>query len=239
MEPAGARGAPTRASLGWRWELDAEGVSPRGDEAQELCHPLQQHVAAALQQPALQQLSGHRERGPRVRLLPAGVRCRGCGVIGGPCCRPRLPRCESCRSLSASPAARSALRTASCLGHGVARGKRLCAGGPRRPQIWVARLVSGHGDDDATGHEAVEGGFRHTPTWCAKCRILGSGRPLRFEHWGARGDFAFYLPVPHRIAMNLSYTMNNTGTRGLYWFRPPLWCNTLIQCVVWWIASWA
>ena len=20
---------------------------------------------------------------------------------------------------------------------------------------------------------------------------------------------------------------------------PPLWCNTLLQCVVWWIASWA
>ena len=28
-------------------------------------------------------------------------------------------------------------------------------------------------------------------------------------------------------------------TQGLYWFEPPLWCNTLLQCVVWWIASWA
>ena len=28
-------------------------------------------------------------------------------------------------------------------------------------------------------------------------------------------------------------------TKGLYWFGPPLWCNTLLQCVVWWIASWA
>ena len=28
-------------------------------------------------------------------------------------------------------------------------------------------------------------------------------------------------------------------TQGLYWFRPPSWCNTLLQCVVWWIASWA
>jgi len=27
-------------------------------------------------------------------------------------------------------------------------------------------------------------------------------------------------------------------TQGLYWFGPPLWCNTLRQCVVWWIASW-
>ena len=28
-------------------------------------------------------------------------------------------------------------------------------------------------------------------------------------------------------------------TQGLYWFGPPLWCNTLLQCVVWWITSWA
>ena len=28
-------------------------------------------------------------------------------------------------------------------------------------------------------------------------------------------------------------------TQGLYWFGPPLWCNTLLQCVAWWIASWA
>ena len=28
-------------------------------------------------------------------------------------------------------------------------------------------------------------------------------------------------------------------TQGLYWFGSPLWCNTLLQCVVWWIASWA
>ena len=28
-------------------------------------------------------------------------------------------------------------------------------------------------------------------------------------------------------------------TQGLYWFGPPLWCNTLLQCVVRWIASWA
>ena len=28
-------------------------------------------------------------------------------------------------------------------------------------------------------------------------------------------------------------------TQDLYWFGPPLWCNTLLQCVVWWIPSWA
>ena len=36
---------------------------------------------------------------------------------------------------------------------------------------------------------------------CARaCRISGFGRPLRFEHWGARGDFASYLPAPLRLA---------------------------------------
>ena len=42
----------------------------------------------------------------------------------------------------------------------------------------------------------MEDEFRRTPTWRAKCRISGSDRPLRFEHWGARGDFAFDLPAP-------------------------------------------
>ena len=32
------------------------------------------------------------------------------------------------------------------------------------------------------------------------CRILGSGRPLRFEHWGARGDSTLYRLAPRRIA---------------------------------------
>ena len=40
LEPACARGAPARAALDLRRELSAEGVSPRGGEAQELCHPL-------------------------------------------------------------------------------------------------------------------------------------------------------------------------------------------------------
>ena len=41
----------------------------------------------------------------------------------------------------------------------------------------------------------VEDEFRRTPTWRAKCRISCSGRRLRFEHWGARGDYAFNLTV--------------------------------------------
>ena len=44
----------------------------------------------------------------------------------------------------------------------------------------------------------MEGEFRRTPTWRAKCRISGSGRPLRFELWGAREDYAFYLTISQR-----------------------------------------
>ena len=38
--------------------------------------------------------------------------------------------------------------------------------------------------------------FRRTPTWRTKCQISGSGRPLRFEHWGAREDLS---PTGSRI----------------------------------------
>ena len=80
--------------------------------------------------------------------------------------------------------------------------------------------------------KAAEGGFRCTPTWRAKCQISGSGRPLRFEHWGARGDLSptDLRPISLR---DLCWKQQKTqGTRGLYWFGPPLWCNTLLQCVV-------
>ena len=66
-----------------------------------------------------------------------------------------------------------------------------CSARARRAQTW-ARWSEENG--------VVEDEFRRTPTWRAKCRISGSGRPLRFEHWGARGDFASYLPAPLRLA---------------------------------------
>ena len=86
-------------------------------------------------------------------------------------------------------------------------------------------------------NRTMEGKFRRTPTWCAKCWISGSGRPLRFEHWGAHGDLSptDLRPISSR---DLSWKQRTTqGTQGLYWFGPPLWCNILLQCVVWWIAS--
>ena len=85
----------------------------------------------------------------------------------------------------------------------------------------------------------VEDKFWRTPTWRAKCRISGSGRPLRFEHWGVHGDLSptDLRPISSR---DLSWKQQGTqGTQGLYWFGPPLWCNTLLQCAVCWIASWA
>ena len=111
------------------------------------------------------------------------------------------------------------------------RGKRVRPGtrrGPDERQTWT-RWSEENG--------VVEDEFWRTPTWCAKCRILGSGRPLRFEHWGARGDFASYLPAPLRHARIKAMKRTTQETGGLYWFGPSLWCNTLLQCVVWWIAS--
>ena len=74
----------------------------------------------------------------------------------------------------------------------------------------------------------MEDESRRTPTWCARCRISDSGRPLMFEHWGAHGDFAFYLPAPLRLAKIKAMERTTQETQGLYWFGPPLWCNTLL-----------
>src|SRR4051812_32623510 len=48
-----------------------------------------------------------------------------------------------------------------------------------------------------------------------KCRITGSGRPLRFELWGAHGDRALYLSVSQRS----NYCKNNTRDTGFILVR--------------------
>src|SRR3954463_16729175 len=67
------------------------------------------------------------------------------------------------------------------------RGKRERLGarrGPDERQTWTRWSE----EKGTAGDE-----FPRTPTWRAKCRISGSGRPLWFELWGAREDYAFYL----------------------------------------------
>ena len=39
-----------------------------------------------------------------------------------------------------------------------------------------------HGTIKNYGYDGDVSELRRTPTWRAKCRMLGSGRPLRFEH---------------------------------------------------------
>ena len=86
--------------------------------------------------------------------------------------------------------------------------------------------------------EAVEEGFRYTPTWRAKCRISGSGRPLRFEHWGARGDFASYLPAPP--ASLGSELRKEQHKRHRVYTGSGHRCGVIpYSSVWWWIASWA
>ena len=75
--------------------------------------------------------------------------------------------------------------------------------------------------------------FRRTPTWRAKCRILGSGRPLRFEHWGARGDYAFYLSTSQR-----SRLPKELHKRHKVYTGSGHRCGVIpYSSVVWWIAS--
>ena len=131
---------------------------------------------------------------------------------------------EACCSFPAGPVA------------ALAAGDRERRGGPPTAPSGRDRRASAM--DTTEDHTRIaEERFRRTPTWRAKCQISGFGRPLRFEHRGARGDLSptDLRPISLR---DLSWKQQTTqGTRGLYWFGPPLWCNTLLQCVVWWIAS--
>ena len=64
------------------------------------------------------------------------------------------------------------------------------------------------------------------------CRMWGSGKPLRFKHWGAREVSPFYRSTLYLAMISRTNSTNSQHrkTRGLYWFGPPLWCNTLLQC---------
>ena len=57
-------------------------------------------------------------------------------------------------------------------------------------------------------------------------------KPLRFELWGAHEDLS---PLAHAltiISKLSSPNPKNKGHKSLYWFGPPMWCNTLLQCGV-------
>ena len=63
------------------------------------------------------------------------------------------------------------------------------------------------------------------------CRISGSGKTLEVRTLGcARRSLlplALSLPAISRLSAS---NLQNKGTQDLYWFGPPLWCNTLLQC---------
>src|SRR3954464_10368779 len=82
---------------------------------------------------------------------------------------------------------------------------------------------------------AVEEKSRRTPTWRTKCQISGSGRPLRFELWGARGDYALYLSASQR-----SKLLKEQHKRHRVYTGSGHRCGVIpYSSVVWWIASWA
>ena len=74
--------------------------------------------------------------------------------------------------------------------------------------------------------------FRRTPTWRAKCRISGSGRPLRFKLWGAREDYVFYLTVSQR-----SRLLKELHKRHKVYTGSGHRCGVIPYSSVWWIAS--
>ena len=63
--------------------------------------------------------------------------------------------------------------------------------------------------------------------------VVGSwvpAKPSRFELWGAHEDFLPTDPRPSSLrSRGRTRRTHNTKTQDLYWFGPPLWCNTLLH----------
>ena len=57
----------------------------------------------------------------------------------------------------------------------------------------------------------MEDEFRRTPTWRAKCRISGSGRPLRFDLYGAHKDLP---PTNPRLIASRESKLNDEQHEG-------------------------
>ena len=55
-------------------------------------------------------------------------------------------------------------------------------------------------------------------------------KPLRFKLWGAHEDLSSPSSCPHRDLKAQHDKLKEQETQGLYWFGPPMWCNTLLQC---------
>ena len=76
----------------------------------------------------------------------------------------------------------------------------------------------------------MEDELRRTPTWRAKCQISGSGRPLRFEHWGARGDYALNLSVSQG-----SKLLKEMHKRHEIYTSSGHRCGVIPYSSVWWV----
>ena len=70
-----------------------------------------------------------------------------------------------------------------------------------------------------------------------RCRISGSGRPLRFEHWGAREIF----PLPAHVSKSRkgSRLERRTHKGHEIYTGSGHHCGLIPYSSVWWIASWA
>ena len=70
------------------------------------------------------------------------------------------------------------------------------------------------------------------------CQISGSGKPLRFEHWGAHEDLSLPSSLSQRSQGLAQRTQRTRDTR--VYTGSDHRCGVIpYSSVVWWIASWA
>ena len=148
-----------------------------------------------------------------------------------------MPRCDGGRRRSMPPVSCSVRRCAGRLECGVevSLGGWCRPDGKSCPMVGIGPWVARHRNRGVLADQLTEERLQRTPTWRAKCRILGSGKPLRFEHWGAHEDLSLPSSLSQR-SQGLARRSQGTRDTRVYTGSGHR-CGVIpYSSVVWWIA---
>ena len=111
------------------------------------------------------------------------------------------------------------------------------AGGKGGPALSAGTAGVRHGCGGAMGRGSAEGKLRRTPTWRAKCRILGSGKTLEVRTLGRARRSLLPLALTLTAISKLTATNSQNKSHKVYTGSGHR-CGVIpYSSVVWWIAS--
>ena len=114
--------------------------------------------------------------------------------------------------------------------HHTPDGSRLSdAGGEGSPALSMSTASIRLGTTEQLDAEGRKGSFGAPLPGAPNVGSRVPAKPSRFEHWGVREDLLPTDPRPSFLrSRGRTRRTHKTKTQDLYWFGPPLWCNTLL-----------